>query len=74
MNLLQRLAFWVKTGADIQELPPVKSEAVIRYKQYFIHVLETDDGLNLTWSDDPGMMQSVPVREFWTAKAPKEES
>ena len=48
----------------------VHSEAVIRWHDYYIHVLETNKGLELAWTTNPSLID-VPVREFLIAKEMK---
>lgn len=72
MNKLEKLLFWLKTGAKVQDLSDA-DETVIRFKGHYINVLENEDGIcSLAWSDNPNMTH-VPVRQFWTATPPLRE-
>ena len=76
MNILQRLWFRAKTGADINVLnngEPV-SEVVIKYKDKYLCILESEEGeiCSLTWTENIGFI-STPVREFWSSKPPRKK-
>lgn len=67
MNIIERFLFRAKTGAGIVNLGLVKEETIIRFKDYYIHVLENDEGLNLSRSNEPISTTDIPVREYWKA-------
>lgn len=75
MNILERLWFKVQAGASIEDLGEITEEVVISYKGLYISLLIDNDGRpkSLSWSNNPTMF-NVPVREFWQAKAPGEQS
>lgn len=70
MNILERLLFRLKTGADVKYLGS-GTMTTIRFKDIFVDVWEGDDGNHsVSWSESP-MNPTMTVREFWTAVPPK---
>lgn len=70
MNILEKLWFRAKTGADIVDLGRA-DETVIRFKNLYISLLIGEDGeiKSMGWSESP--LNSTPVKDYWIAKPPR---
>lgn len=71
MNIFEKLLFRAKTGASINVIEKPVEETVIKFKDVYISILESEDGIeSLSWTDNIGFVQT-PVRDFWTSAPPK---
>lgn len=72
---MKRLDFWnsFKTASRIYTIDKPVRETIIRYKDVYISVLESEEGIeDLSWSTTPGVFH-VPIREFWEAQSPPDD-
>ena len=73
MNILERLWFKAKTGADIRELNNGNAvdEKVVRLGNYYFGIMfDAESGEptgDFGWSEDPSIFHT-PVREHYTAR------
>lgn len=74
MGKVHDLLFGLKIGARVRSIDKPVNEVVIQYKDKYISVLESEDGIeSLSWSDDVAMLHTL-IRDFWEATPPKEEA
>lgn len=72
MNWIQRRLFKAKSDADIEDLGQVE-HTIVRFKGYFISVMEQDNEIvSLGWTDDVTMYSAeIPIRDYWESKPPR---
>lgn len=72
MSKIHDLLFGLKIGAKVVSIDKPVDEVVIRYKDKYISVLESEDGIEeFAWSHNATMF-TVPIRDFWEATPPQE--